>query len=402
MIFSHLASSLKPSPTVTFSAKAKVLKEEGFDVVDFSVGDPSIDPEFKLPQEIIDKAVQAISEPVSYTAPAGLMVARKAIAKKMLNDYGLSYDPATQITIGCGVKQLIFNAFLATINPQDEIIIPAPYWVSYVDMVECMQGKAVVVDTALENKFLITAKQIEENITDKTKWLILNSPNNPTGMVYSEQDLRDIASVLKKYPNVHVLSDDIYEYNLMSDDIKFANIVSVDPSLQSRVLLVNGTAKSHAMTGWRIGYAAGNAEIIKNLTKLQSQTTTNACTISQKALIAAIENGNKAALQLRPMLQQRLQIINEELKDTGLTYNIPDATFYIFCSMENFLGKSYQGQAINSCADFCSILLEKFHTVVTPGYAFGKKNHFRISFASGLEQAKEGAKRIKQFISEIQ
>lgn len=399
--FSKLVTSLKASPTVVFSAKAKELKEQGFDVVDFSVGDPSIDPDFKLPDSITKYIEEEIKKPVSYTAPAGILEVRKSISQKAFDDYGVEYNPNTEVTIGCGAKQIIFNAFLATIDKDDEVIVPAPYWVSYVDMVNCMGGKSVVVKTKFKNNFLISPEELEDAITDKTKWLILNSPNNPTGMMYSREMLIKIIEVLKKYPHVHVMSDDIYEYNILKDGIKFHNIVSIDPSMKDKVLLVNGPAKSHAMTGWRVGYACGNQDMIKKLTVLQSQTTTNACSISQKSLIPVNKDRDKTAKKLSENIIKRLSILDEKLSKTNLIYSLPDATFYVFCGIDKYLGKSFKGEQINSCNDFCNLLLHNKHVVTTPGSAFGMDNYFRISLASGYDQAKEGCDRIVDFLSAL-
>ena len=400
--FADRVKSLKPSQTIIVATKAKQMKRDGVDVVDLSLGDPILDPDYPLPECVKEAGIEAISQSkTSYTAADGIPELRKAIVEKMKRDSNLDYE-IENVTVGCGAKQMIFNSLLATINHGDEVVLGAPYWVSYCDIVELFGGKPVVIETALKDSFKITAEELEAAITEKTKWFIINSPVNPTGAVYTKHELQAIADVLLKHPHVNIMSDDIYEYLLLDDDVKFFNIVSVEPKLKDRTVIVNGTAKSHAMTGWRTGYVVANKEMVKVLGKLQSQSTTNACTISQYATIAALKDGSKSSLSVVPKIKEKREIVLDLFaKVEGLDAFKPSGAFYVFSSIERLIGKTYKGEVINSCGDFCRLLIDEYYVAVTPGAAFGSKNHFRLSLSASENDVRRGAERICEFVSLI-
>lgn len=392
---SHRMARIKPSPTLVISARAAEMKSLGGDVIGLAAGEP----DFDTPQHIKDAAIAALSQgKTKYTAVEGTLALRKAIAKKFKQENNLDYTP-DQIIVGIGAKHVIFNAFLATLNPGDEVIIPAPFWVSYPDMVELAEGVPVIVRCTAEDHLKLTPETLSEHITPRTKWLILNSPNNPSGMVYSKVELEALAAVLRKFPHVHILSDDIYEH-LVYDDVEFNTLASVAPDLKDRVLTVNGVSKTYSMTGWRIGYGAGPKSLIAAMAILQSQSTSNANSIAQEAALAALEGPQDFLIEWKKTYVERrnkaLQILNEI---PGLVCLKPQGAFYIYILCSDLMGKQTPSEGtITSDADLGAYLLEAVGVAVVPGAAFGLSPYFRISYAMDTGLLLEACNRISQAI----
>jgi aspartate aminotransferase len=374
MLSSRL-NSVKPSPTLALSAQAKALRLSGKNIIDLCVGEP----DFPTPQSAQDAAIDAIHQGFTkYTPVDGIPDLKKAIQNKFNNDQGISYE-LNQITIGNGAKQVLFNALMATIEPNDEVIIPAPYWVSYPDMVSLLGGKPVIVDCP--HTFKITELDFESYITPKTKWIILNSPSNPTGAIYNESELRTIAEVLKRHPHVWILSDDIYE-SLVYDG-KFYNILKIDPSLKERTVVVNGVSKAYSMTGWRIGYAAGPTNIIQAMTLLQSQTSSNPCSISQYAALGGMTGDQSFLNEWKAVFIRRRNAAMAIVHNTsGLSCESPAGAFYLFINCEQLMGKKTpEGKLLMNDTEVCQFLLNEGGVATVPGSAFGLNNHFRVSYA---------------------
>lgn len=383
---------IKPSATLKLVAKAIELKSKGIDILSLSVGEP----DFDTPDNIKNAAIRAINEgKTKYTAADGILALKDAIIKKFQRDNQLSYV-REQITVGCGGKQVIFNCFLATINPGDEVIIPAPYWVSYPDMVMIARGKPVFVQTREQDNFKLNAKDFAAKITHKTKWLILNSPSNPSGQIYSKEELFEIVQILRKYTQILILSDDIYE-NLVYDN-KFYNIASIAPDIKDRVLIVNGVSKTYAMTGWRIGYGAGSQEIIKKMTILQSQSTSNACSISQYAALEALTGDQNFIEESKKLFKERRNLAHKLLNNIpGITCQLSGGAFYLFVNCSKFLGmKSKNDKTIETDKDFCEYLLEDSAVAVVPGSEFGIPGYFRFSYAVSNDIIIEAIRRISE------
>ncbi|MHC3897803.1 UNVERIFIED_CONTAM: pyridoxal phosphate-dependent aminotransferase [Wolbachia endosymbiont of Nasonia longicornis] len=381
-------SLIKPSPTIAVTGKANRLKSEGKKICVLAAGEP----DFDTPDHIKKAAIQSINEgKTKYTAVDGTHELKGAIINKLKRDNNLEYT-LNQICVGAGAKQVLFNLFMATIDPGDEAIIPAPYWVSYVDMVNLFGGLPVIVEC--KQNFKLTPELLESNITEKTKWLILNSPNNPAGIVYTYDELKSIARVLLKHPHVNVVTDDIYEHIVY--DEKFFTIAKIEPKLYDRVFVVNGVSKAYAMTGWRIGYIAGRSDIVKAISTLQSQSTSNPNSIAQAAAVEAL-NGDHSFLKERTKIfRDRRDFVVKKLNSaSGLSASIPQGAFYLFVSCEGLLGKSTKsGKVINSDLDFAEYLLEDHLVAVVPGIAFGLKNFIRISYATSQEQLEIGCDSI--------
>ncbi|MFP3025944.1 MAG: pyridoxal phosphate-dependent aminotransferase [Wolbachia sp.] len=381
-------SLIKPSPTIAVTDKANRLKSEGKKICVLAAGEP----DFDTPYHIKKAAIQSINEgKTKYTAVDGTHELKEAIINKLKRDNNLEYT-LNQICVGAGAKQVLFNLFMATIDPGDEAIIPAPYWVSYVDMVNLFGGLPVIVEC--KQNFKLTPELLESNITEKTKWLILNSPNNPAGIVYTYDELKSIARVLLKHPHVNVVTDDIYEHIIY--DEKFFTIAKIEPKLYDRVFVVNGVSKAYAMTGWRIGYIAGRSDIVKAISTLQSQSTSNPNSIAQAAAVEAL-NGDHSFLKERTKIfRDRRDFVVKKLNSaSGLSASIPQGAFYLFVSCESLLGKSTKsGKVINSDLDFAEYLLEDHLVAVVPGIAFGLKNFIRISYATSQEQLEIGCDSI--------
>lgn len=386
---------IRPSPTLAVMARALELKALGNDVIGLGAGEP----DFDTPDHIKEAAIKALSEgKTKYTAVEGIPALRKAIVDKFSRENGIDYTP-NQIIVGVGAKHILFNAFLVTLNPGDEVIIPAPYWVSYPDMVELAEGVPVIVKCSPESHLKLTPESLEDAITPNTKWLILNSPNNPTGMAYTKAELEALAKVLRRTPHVYVITDDIYEH-LVYDGFQFTTLVQVAPDLKDRVLTVNGVSKTYAMTGWRIGYGAGPQALIEAMAILQSQSTSNVTSIAQEAAVVAL-NGPQDFIKdwVKVYTERRdgaLKILNET---SGLTCLTPVGAFYLYPSCVGVMGKKTPiGTTISNDTDLATYLLESAGVAVVPGVAFGLSPYFRISYATSTETLLDACRRISQAI----
>ena len=386
-------SRIKPSPTIAVTTKAAELKAAGVDVIGLGAGEP----DFDTPDNIKDAAKAALDAgKTKYTPVAGTPELRKAIVAKFKRENDLEYT-IDEITVGCGGKQTLFNALFATLNPGDEVIIPAPYWVSYPDMTLMAEGVPVVVECQEENDFKITAAELEAAITPKTKWVVLNSPSNPTGAAYSRAELRAIADVLLKHENVWVMSDDMYEH-LVYDDFEFTTIAQVEPKLKSRTLTCNGVSKSYAMTGWRLGYAAGPVELIKAINKVQSQSSTHTSSISQAASVEALNGPQDFLKERAEVFKERRDLVVKAMNECeGLTCKKPEGAFYVYPSCAGTIGKKTpDGKVIETDTDFVTYLLESEGVAAVQGSAFGLAPYFRISYATSTEALTEACARIKR------
>ena len=391
-------SRVQPSATIAVSNKARELKAAGRDVIGLGAGEP----DFDTPDNIKQAAIQAINEgKTKYTAVDGIPELKAAIVDKFKRENNLTYTPA-QCFVAAGGKPIIYHALLATLNPQDEVIIPAPYWVSYPDMVLLTGGEPVSVSTRAEDGFKLTPAQLEAAISDKTKWLILNSPSNPTGSAYTADELKALGTVLEKHPNIWILTDDMYEH-LVYDDFQFTTIAEACPSLYERVLTMNGVSKAYAMTGWRIGYCAGPETLIAAMRKAQSQTTSNPTSISQYASVEAL-NGAQDFIQERgAIFKARRDLVVSMLNQAnGINCPTPEGAFYVFPSCEGCLGKTTpEGKQLVSDEDFVTALLENEGVAVVQGSAFGAPGNFRISYATSTEALEEACKRIQHFCDSL-
>jgi aspartate aminotransferase len=393
-VLSTTLSRVKPSPTIAMTTKAQELKAAGRDVIGLSAGEP----DFDTPQNIKDAAIAAINAgKTKYTAVDGIPELKQAICDKFRRENGLSYEPA-QVTVGTGGKQVLYNAFMATLNAGDEVIIPAPYWVSYPDMVLLGGGTPVIVECSLENQFKLTAEQLEAAITPKTKWFLFNSPSNPSGAGYSWDELKALTDVLMRHPHVWVMTDDMYEH-LVFDDFKFCTPAQVEPGLYDRTLTVNGVSKAYAMTGWRIGYAAGPEELIKGMRKVQSQSTSNPCSISQWAAVEALNGPQGYIEDNKALFQRRRDLVVGMLNDAkGVNCPTPEGAFYVYPDISACIGKtSAAGTLIDTDEAFATALLEETGVAVVFGSAFGLSPNFRISYATSDEALAKACTRIQQF-----
>ena len=384
---------IKPSPTIAVTSKAEELRAAGKDVIGLGAGEP----DFDTVDYVKEAAIKAIQEgQTKYTAVDGTPELKDAICRKFKRQNGLDYS-RENITVNCGGKHTIYNAFVATLNPDDEVIIPAPYWVSYPDMTLLAGGTPIFIEASASSGFKITPEQLEAAITTKTKWLILNSPSNPTGAAYSYSEMKLLTEVLLKHPNVWVFSDDIYEH-IVYDKFQFYTPVAVEPKLKNRTLTMNGVAKGYAMTGWRIGFAGGPVELINAMRKVQSQSTSNPCSISQAASIAAL-NGPQGYLKNRTLeFQKRRDIVVEMINEIpGLTCPTPEGAFYVYPCCAGLIGKiTPNGKTIANDLDLVTYLLESAGVAVVHGEAFGLSPHFRISYATSKNILIEACSRIKK------
>ena len=396
-IISDSLKRIKPSPTIAVSQKARELKAAGKDVIGLGAGEP----DFDTPDNVKDAAIKAIKESdTKYTAVDGTPELKKAISEKFKRENNLSYS-TDQITVGAGGKHVIYNLMMATLNKGDEVIIPAPYWVSYPDIVMLAGANPIVVECSEEQGFKLTAKDLEAAITNNTKWVILNSPSNPTGACYSEQEIKNLAHVLKRKPHVNVLSDDIYEH-IIYEGFKFFTIAQI-PELKNKVVTMNGVSKSYAMTGWRIGYAAGNKEVIKAIAKIQSQSTTNPSSISQAAAVEAL-NGKQEFIPIRSLAFQERRdfVVNSLNAIDGINCLKPDGAFYVFPNCKELIGKKDKnGKKLENDTDFVQSLLENNNVAVVQGSAFGLDGFFRISYATSMENLEKAMGRIKEFCESL-
>ena len=396
-IISDSLKKIKPSPTIAVTQKARELKAAGKDVIGLGAGEP----DFDTPDNIKEAAIKAINEgDTKYTAVDGTPALKKAIVEKFKRENNLDYT-TDQITVGAGGKHVIYNAMMATLNSGDEVIIPAPYWVSYPDIVLLAGGKPVIMECGEKQGFKINPSDLEKFITPKTKWIILNSPSNPTGACYSEKDIKAIAAVLEKYNHIYILSDDIYEH-VIYEGFKFFTIAQIE-SLKDRVLTMNGVSKAYSMTGWRIGYAAGPKDIVKAIAKIQSQSTTNPSSISQAASVEALSGTQDFIKKRADSFQERRDFVVKELNDIdGINCLNPDGAFYVFPSCKDLMGKKDpSGKEIKSDTDFVQSLLENSGIAVVQGSAFGLEGFFRISYATSMENLKKALEKISSFCKSL-
>jgi len=396
-MISKRAQQLQPSATLKVTGRAKELKREGKSIVSLSAGEP----DFKTPAHICEAAIKAINDGFhGYTMNPGMPELREAIAAKLKRDNGLDFDPS-QIICSNGAKQSVGFSLLALLDEGDEAIIPAPYWVSYPEMVKLAQGSPVTIRTAFENDYKLTPSQLEEAITKKTKVLILCSPSNPTGARYTAEELTSLARVLRKYPDVYILSDEIYEYITFDGD--HVSILNAAPDLKDRVLLINGFSKGFAMTGWRLGYLAGPQEVVTGVAKIQSQETSAPSSISQKAGEAAYRGALDAVNSMRQQFKERRDFLVDALNALeGVNCFTPQGAFYVFPDISAFLHtKTPGGAAISSSTDLCLYLLDEFGLALVPGDAFGEPNGLRMSYAASMDELEEAMKRFQKGLQSL-
>ncbi|GGL85335.1 aspartate aminotransferase [Pseudooceanicola nanhaiensis] len=395
---SDTLSRVKPSPTIAVSNKAQELKAAGEDVIGLGAGEP----DFDTPQNIKDAAIAAIEAgKTKYTAVDGIAELKQAICAKFKRDNNLDYTP-DQVSVSGGGKQVLYNALMATLNPGDEVVIPAPYWVSYPDMVLLAGGTPVVAEAQLQTGYKLTPEQLEAAITDKTKWLIFNSPSNPTGAGYSREELKGLTDVLMRHPHVWVMTDDMYEH-LAYDGFEFCTPAEVEPRLYDRTLTVNGVSKAYAMTGWRIGYAAGPKELIGAMRKIQSQSTSNPSSVSQWAAVEALNGTQDYIATNNEVFKRRRDLVVSMLNEIeGMTCPTPEGAFYVYPSIGGLIGKtSAKGTKIVDDEAFATALLEETGVAVVFGAAFGLSPNFRISYATSDAELKDACERIQRFCAAL-
>jgi aspartate aminotransferase len=392
-MISQRVQSIKPSPTLAIDSKAKMLKQQGINVINFGVGEP----DFDTPRNIKEAAIDAIESGFTKYCPvAGTIEIKNAITNKLKRDNNLTFKPE-EIIVSCGAKHALYNLFQSIINPDDEVIIPSPYWVSYPDMVILACGKPVILETTDKTNFKITPEDIEKVITPKTKAIIINSPSNPTGATYSAQELKDIATICVKN-KLLIVSDDIYE-KLSYDNLKFVSIADIYPEAKKYTVIINGVSKAYAMTGWRIGYAAGPKSIIEAMSKIQSQSTSNASSISIKAATEALNGSQEDVKFMRKEFEKRRNYIVERLnKIKNVTCRKPEGAFYVFPNISTLMGKSIHGKIINTDTEFAEYMLDIAKIAVVPGTAFGAKGYIRLSYATSIENIKTGIDKFESFI----
>ena len=397
-ILASRLNRIQPSPTIAMSIKARELKAEGKNIIELAAGEP----DFPTPPHIIKAAEDAMSRgETKYTDPDGTPALKQAICEKFKRDNNLDYV-TSQVTIGTGGKQVLYNALMATLNAGDEVIIPAPYWVSYPDMVLLAEGTPKIVECPLDKNFILQPEDLERAITPKTKWIILNSPSNPTGSGYTWEDLKKLTDILIKYPNVWVMTDDMYEH-LVYDDFKFCTPAQVEPELYSRTLTVNGMSKAFCMTGWRIGYAAGPENLITAIRKIQSQSTSNPSSISQAASVAALNGPMDFLAKNNYVFKQRRDLVCSMLNQAkGITCPTPDGAFYVYPSCAGLIGKKTpDGKILKTDEDVVTYLLETEGIAAVHGAAFGLSPHFRISYATSTEALEDACQRIQRACSAL-
>ena len=392
-IVSNSLKRIKPSPTIAVTSKAREMRAAGKDVIGLGAGEP----DFDTPDNIKEAAIEAIRKgDTKYTAVDGTPALKKAIQAKFSRENDLSYE-LDQISVGTGGKQVLYNAFMATINKGDEVIIPAPYWVSYPDIVLLAGGKPKIIKCDEKNNFKLTPDKLTKAVSKKTKWIIINSPSNPTGSGYTKDEIIALSKILIKYKNLYILSDDIYEH-ITYDGFKFFTIAQIE-KLKSRTLTMNGVSKSYSMTGWRIGYAAGPKEIIKAMAKIQSQSTSNPTSISQAAAVEALNGTQDFISERSNSFKERRNFVVDSLNNIkGLSCLSPEGAFYVFPNCKKLLNKKTK---LKTDKDFVEKLLEKAEVAVVQGSAFGLDGYFRISYATSMENLKKAMKRIKSFCDSL-
>ena len=396
MELSRKAQAIEPSLTLAITAKAKEMKEKGIDVISFSAGEP----DFNTPKNIINAAIKAMEDGnTKYTSVNGILQLREAICKKFKDDNGLEYNPS-QIVVSTGAKQSLANTFLAILNPGDEVIVSTPYWVSYPELIKLADGKPVFVEGDEKSNYKFTKENLEQAVTAKTKAIVLNTPNNPTGTIYNKEELEVIADFAKKY-DIIIISDEMYE-KLIYDNENHISIASLSKDAYERTIVINGLSKSYAMTGWRIGYCAASEKIAKLMISIQSHVTSNVCSITQYAALEAL-NGpqDEITKMINEFEKRRNYMINRIESIDNLSIVKPKGAFYIMINIENCLGKEINGKILNDSMEFCASLLENEKLAVIPGKAFGLNNYIRVSYATSMEAIKEGLNRIESFIKKL-
>ncbi|MGB4774487.1 MAG: pyridoxal phosphate-dependent aminotransferase [Daejeonella sp.] len=394
-VLSNRINQLSESQTIKMAKMGRELTAKGVDVINLSFGEP----DFHTPEYIKDAAKRAMDENYTYYTPVpGYPELRKAIAAKLKRENNLDYD-FDQIVVGTGAKQAIANAVLCLVNPGDEVIVPTPYWVSYSELIKLAEGKPVYINSTIEQEFKITPEQLEAAISPKTKLFIFSSPNNPTGMVYTREELAEFAKVFEKYPDIFILSDEIYEHiNFIGKHESIAQFESI----KERVVLINGFSKAYAMTGWRLGYLAASKEIAAACDKMQGQITSATCSITQRAGIAAYEGGLESVLEMKQAFLKRRNLVFELMKDIpGLKTNLPDGAFYFFPDVSSYFGKSCGDISIKTPSDLCAYLLNTAHVALVTGQAFGDQNSIRFSYAASEEKLIEAMKRVKSALEQL-
>ncbi len=389
---------IKPSPSIAANDLVNKLRAEGKDIINFTIGEP----DFDTPEHIMQAAIEAMRKgDTHYTNAAGTVAVRQAISEKLKRDNQLDYS-INEIVCGSGGKPLIFHAFAATLDVQDEVIIHAPYWVSYPDLATLNDATPVVIEGRQDNGFKLTAEDLAPAITEKTRWVVLNYPNNPTGAVYSKQELEALAELLRKHPHVLIMLDEIYEF-FVYDDYQHISLAQIAPDLKDRILIINGASKGYAMTGWRIGYAAGPEWLIKAMTKLISQTTTCPSSVSQAAAVAAFVGDQQPIYDMLEIYKTRRQRVVELLQQiSGFDFEPPQGAFYVFANVAGLIGKATpQGQVIQSDADVVEYLLREGGVATVSGQAYGMSPFIRLSFASSIEVIEEGCQRIKNAVAKL-
>lgn len=392
-MLSQKAMGISPSATLAIDAKFKEMKANGEDVVGFGAGEP----DFDTPQHIKDAAIRAIMDnKTKYTPAAGTIELRKAVVKKFKEENGLDYKH-TNIVISNGAKHSLVNAFMAICNPGDEVIIPAPFWVSYPEMVKIADGVPVIVNAAEENNFKVSANQIRDAITEKTKAIIINSPSNPTGMVYTREELKEIAELAVE-KNIYVISDEIYEHLIYEGE--HISIASLGDEIKNLTIVINGVSKTYAMTGWRIGFAAANDEIAKIMSNIQSHATSNPNSVAQAAATAALEGGMDEVLRMKRHFEKRRNFMAEMINETDLvSCLVPHGAFYIMMNIKNLIGKELYGKVIKNADDFAELFLLKAKVAVVPCTGFGAPEYVRWSYATNMDNIVEGIERLKKFLA---
>lgn len=396
MMLSQKAMEISPSLTLAISAKAKKMKLEGLDVIGFGVGEP----DFDTPKHIREAGIKAIEEGYTrYTPASGTAELKQAIVDKFQNDNNLSYKPS-QIVVSSGAKQSLDNAFRAVLNPGDEVIVGSPYWVSYPEMIRLSDGVPVIVETKEDEFFKFNIDTLEKVVTEKTKAMIINSPSNPTGAIYSKEELKKIAEFAKKH-DIIIISDEIYEKLIYGTEVH-TSIASISEDAYNRTIVINGVSKAYAMTGWRIGYAAANEKIASLMSNIQSHTTSNPCSISQHASLAALKGDQSPVVEMNKEFEKRRNFMVERVNTiNNLSCVKPDGAFYVMVNISKVLGKEIEGKVIENSFVFGDLLLEKEKVAVVPGVAFGADEFIRLSYATSMENIKEGLDRIEKFVGDL-
>ncbi|MBR4892971.1 MAG: pyridoxal phosphate-dependent aminotransferase [Clostridia bacterium] len=397
LTISNKAAGISPSPTLAIDSKFKMMKQEGIDVVGFGAGEP----DFDTPKHIKDAAIKAIMDGATkYTPASGTVEIKKAVVNKLKEENGLSYD-ISEIVVSNGAKHSLVNAFMAILNPEDEVIIPTPFWVSYPEMVKLADGKPVFVETYEENNFKFSISDLEKVLTTKTKALVLNNPSNPTGMLYTKEELKEIADFAIKN-NIYVISDEIYEALVYDGKESYVSIASFNDQIKDLTIIVNGVSKTYAMTGWRIGYTASNIKIAKAMSNIQSHATSNPNSIAQVAATAALNGPKDEMLKMKEAFSKRRNHLVDLINNIdGVSCIKPDGAFYVMMNISSLLGKTYNDTVIDNVDTLCELLLSEVKLALVPGTGFGAPNYVRWSYATSMDNINEGVKRLSLFIDNL-